>query len=63
LEGGEQKIYDEIYCAGGEMENRIKELFLTAGFTGTNDGQAQSTPAHGYAPMASDRQFPGCIKF
>jgi hypothetical protein len=28
LEGGEQKIYDEIYCARGEMENRIKEQQL-----------------------------------
>lgn len=28
LEGAEQRIYDEIYCAGGEMENRIKEQQL-----------------------------------
>lgn len=28
LEGQEQKIYDEIYCARGEMENRIKEQQL-----------------------------------
>jgi hypothetical protein len=28
LEGGEQKIYDDIYCARGEMENRIKEQQL-----------------------------------
>lgn len=28
LEGAEQKIYDEIYCARGEMENRIKEQQL-----------------------------------
>lgn len=28
LEGAEQQIYDEIYCARGEMENRIKEQQL-----------------------------------
>lgn len=28
LEGEAQKIYDEIYCARGEMENRIKEQQL-----------------------------------
>lgn len=28
LEGHEQKIYDDIYCARGEMENRIKEQQL-----------------------------------
>jgi hypothetical protein len=25
LEGEAQKFYDELYCARGEMENRIKE--------------------------------------
>ncbi len=35
LEGEPRKIYDEIYCARGEMENRIKEqqLGLFAGRT------------------------------
>ncbi len=28
LRGDAQKIYDEIYCQGGEMENRIKEQQL-----------------------------------
>ena len=28
LEGEEQAIYDQIYCARGEMENRIKEQQL-----------------------------------
>lgn len=28
LEGGAQKLYDEVYCARGEMENRIKEQQL-----------------------------------
>src|SRR5215210_357724 len=28
LDGDAQAIYDEIYCAGGEMENRIKEQQL-----------------------------------
>jgi hypothetical protein len=28
LQGGAQAIYDEIYCARGEMENRIKEQQL-----------------------------------
>jgi hypothetical protein len=28
LEGGAQALYDEVYCARGEMENRIKEQQL-----------------------------------
>ena len=28
LEGEAQKLYDEVYCARGEMENRIKEQQL-----------------------------------
>ena len=28
LEGETQKLYAELYCARGEMENRIKELQL-----------------------------------
>src|SRR6201981_373248 len=28
LEGGSQRLYDQIYCARGEMENRIKEQQL-----------------------------------
>ncbi len=28
LEGDEKKLYDEIYCARGDMENRIKEQQL-----------------------------------
>src|SRR6201984_2999694 len=28
LEGGSQRLYDQIYCAHGEMENRIKEQQL-----------------------------------
>ena len=28
LEGGAQQLYDEVYCARGEMENRIKEQQL-----------------------------------
>ncbi|HEY4781368.1 MAG TPA: transposase, partial [Chthoniobacterales bacterium] len=28
LEGGSERLYDDIYCARGEMENRIKEQQL-----------------------------------
>jgi hypothetical protein len=28
LEGRAQRLYDELYCARGEMENRIKEQQL-----------------------------------
>jgi len=28
LSGDSQKLYDELYCARGEMENRIKEQQL-----------------------------------
>jgi hypothetical protein len=28
LKGGCQVLYDELYCARGEMENRIKEQQL-----------------------------------
>ena len=42
LEGAAQKLYDELYCARGEMENRIKEqqLGLFADRTSCHGGWA-----------------------
>lgn len=39
LEGNAQDLYDNVYCARGEMENRIKEqqLYLFAGRTSCHD--------------------------
>ena len=42
LEGDPQKIYDEVYCARGDMENRIKEQQL--------DLYADRTSCHNWWP-------------